>query len=206
MSLQGGWLPEREWQDCLKVRGIPDQASVVLALDGSFNNDSTALVAIEVDAVPHVVVAGLWERPPGASTWSVSMLEVEDTIRAACLRWHVVEIVCDPYRWKRTMEVLEEEGLPVVEFPQSAARMTPATQRVSDLVLNAGLTHDGDVRLSRHVSNAVLKIDSRGHRIHKENKNSARKIDLAVAMVMGLDRAAWHNAEAADYDLMDSFL
>jgi len=43
--------------------------------------------------------------------------------------------------------------------------------------------------LNRHVSNAVLKQDSRGTRIYKENKSSSRKIDLAVAAIMGLERA-----------------
>jgi phage terminase large subunit-like protein len=37
---------------------------------------------------------------------------------------------------------------------------------------------------ARHVGNAVVKNDSRGHRIVKEHKDSARRIDLAVAAVM----------------------
>ncbi len=36
----------------------------------------------------------------------------------------------------------------------------------------------------------VLKIDSRGQRLSKESKHSARRIDLAVAAVMAFDRAA----------------
>lgn len=199
VSLQGSWLPQREWDQALDERDIPDRVDVVLALDGSFNGDCTALVAIEVGARPHVVVAGLWERPEGDTDWQVPILDVEEQIRACCLRWRVAEVTCDPFRWARTMQVLEADGLPVVEFPQSASRMTPATQRATDLVLNAGMTHDGDRRLTRHVSNAVLKVDSRGQRLYKEHKSSPRKIDLAVAMVMGLERAAWHHENARPY-------
>jgi len=39
------------------------------------------------------------------------------------------------------------------------------------------------------VSNAVLKSDARGVRIYKENRNSPRKIDAAVASIMALERA-----------------
>ena len=40
-------------------------------------------------------------------------------IREACRRWRVVEIIADPFRWTRTLQALEAEKLPVVEFPHS---------------------------------------------------------------------------------------
>ena len=49
----------------------------------------------------------------------VPVAEVEDTIRDACRRWQVVEIIADPFRWTRTLQALEAERLPVVEFPHS---------------------------------------------------------------------------------------
>lgn len=88
------------------------------------------------------------------------------------------------------MQALQEEGLPIVEFPQSPQRMVPATQRFYEAVMNKTLTHDGDVRLTRHMNNAVLKTDNRGQRLSKDARFSARKIDLAVAAVMAFDRAA----------------
>jgi phage terminase large subunit-like protein len=68
--------------------------------------------------------------------------------------------------------------------------MVPATQRFYEAVLNHGLTHAGDPRLARHIDNAVLKVDNRGSRLSKDTRNSPRKIDLAVAAVMGLARAS----------------
>jgi phage terminase large subunit-like protein len=67
--------------------------------------------------------------------------------------------------------------------------MTPATKRFTDMVLTRRLTHDGNPALTRHVSNAYLKNDSRGTRIVKETKHSARRIDLAVASIMAVERA-----------------
>jgi phage terminase large subunit-like protein len=189
VSLQGQWLPQSAWDECHDSRGIPDGAEVVLGLDGSFSGDSTALIAVEVGEFPHVTVAGHWEKPPTSAEWRVPILDVEESIRTACLRWQVREITADPHLWSRSLEVLADENLPVTEFPQSAARMTPATKRFTDMVLTRRLTHDGNPALTRHVSNAYLKTDSRGTRIVKETRHSARRIDLAVAGIMAVERA-----------------
>jgi phage terminase large subunit-like protein len=190
VSTSEAWLPLGAWASCADPHPIPPLAAVVLGFDGSFSNDSTALVAVQVGQRPHVDVAACWERPPqAAEDWRVPIAQVEDAIRAAARRWQVRHIVCDPFRWARTFQVLEDEGLPVVEFPQSPARMVPATQRFYEAVINRTLTHSGDPRLARHLDNAVLKVDARGSRLAKDARNSPRKIDLAVAAVMALDQA-----------------
>ena len=183
---------------------IPDGAQVCLGFDGSFNNDSTALVVVSCGDVPHIDVVAAWERDPlDGPDWTVPILDVEDAIRQACRRWQVREIVCDPFRWARTYQVLEAENLPVVEFPQSPSRMTPATQRFFEAVMNHGLTHSGDPRLARHVGHCVIKTDSRGSRVTKESRYSSRKIDLAMAAVMAFDRAS---VTPPTYNLLDSVL
>jgi phage terminase large subunit-like protein len=189
-STAHAWLPAGAWDLCADDRPIPDLVEVVLGFDGSFSNDSTALVAVQVGETPHVDVVECWERPRDAAPgWRVPIAAVEDAIRAACRRWQVREIVCDPFRWARTYQVLEDEGLPVVEFPQSPQRMVPATQRFYEAVVNQSLTHSGDARLARHIDNTTIRTDQRGSRIQKDAKNSPRKIDLTVAAVMAHDRA-----------------
>jgi phage terminase large subunit-like protein len=191
VSTTEAWLPHGAWDRCAVARSIPPLADVVLGFDGSFSNDSTALVAVEVGGTPHIDVVKCWERKlTDDPSWRVPIVEVEDAIRDACRRWQVREIVCDPFRWARTYQILEDEQLPIVEFPQSPQRMVPATQRFYEAVLNKGLTHSGDPRLARHVNNCVLRVDSRGSRLDKDAKKSPRKIDLAVAAVMALHRAA----------------
>jgi phage terminase large subunit-like protein len=185
------WLPAGAW-DSLEVGEIPDGDEVVLGFDGSFNGDCTCIVAASVADVPHIEVVEVWERPEErGDDWQVPILDVEDAIRNACRKWQVREVACDPYRWARTFQVLESEGLPVVEFPQSSSRMTPATTRFYEAVVNRSITRSNDLRLARHIANAYLRADSRGTRIYKEHKYSTRRIDLAVAAVMALERAAW---------------
>jgi phage terminase large subunit-like protein len=187
---EGAWMDPALWASRSRTSSIPDGADVVVALDGSFNQDTTALIACAAGDVPHLDVVGLWENPNEADeSYRVDVLDVEDTIRAACRRWRVLEVTADPFRWQRSLAVLQEERIPVSEYPQSPARMTPATTGLYEAVVNGSVTHSGDERLARHVANAVLRVDTRGSRLVKESKHSKRRIDLAVAVVMAHSRA-----------------
>jgi phage terminase large subunit-like protein len=200
------WLAAGVWDSCADSSIVIDDGDeVVLGFDGSHNSDSTAIVVVSCGPIPHIDVVDCWERPEGATDdWKVPVIDVENAIREACRRWKVREIVADPFRWQRSLQVLADEGLPVVEYPQTASRLTPATARFYEAVLNGQLTHSGDLRLRRHINNAVLRVDSRGQRITKETKYSTRRIDLAIAAVMSLDRASIPDPN--DYDLMQSVL
>jgi phage terminase large subunit-like protein len=188
-QLEDAWLPPSAWSAAAEVtRSIPDGAEVVLAFDGSFNGDTTVLVVATVDQRPHIDLVELWE--PVTNGQQVPVVDVEQAIRQACRRWRVLEIAADPFRWARSLQLLDGEGLPVLEYPQSPGRMTPATARFYEAVVNRQLTHSGDSRLARHIGNAVLREDARGARLAKERRDSLRRIDAAVAAVMAHDRAA----------------
>ena len=133
-------------------RAGPDGAEVVIALDGSFSDDTTALVVGTVSAEPHFDVVRVWQRPDGRPRLSGAGAEVEDTIRDSCRRWQVVEIIADPFRWTRTLQALEAERLPVVEFPHSPSRLTAATGDLYTAAVNGRMTHRGDPKLAAHVA------------------------------------------------------
>jgi hypothetical protein len=40
----------------------------------------------------------------------VPVVAVEDAIRTACSRWRVLEVAADPYRWQRSLEVLDGDS------------------------------------------------------------------------------------------------
>ena len=183
------WLPPGAWDAC-RIISPDNVGEVVLGFDGSFGGDCTALCAVTIATRPHVELLNLWEAPEGARDWRVPILEVEQAIRDACRRFRVRAIVADPYRWARSLELLDGEGLPIEEFPQSPQRMTPATSRFYEAVVNSTISHSEDPRLARHLANAVLREDPRGARLAKEHKHSRRRIDAAVAAVMALHRAS----------------
>jgi hypothetical protein len=149
------WLPDGAWDACARPDiTIPDGADVCLGFDGSWTEDSTALVVVSIpanDGVPHLDVAGAWEKPGGAGhEWVVDILEVEETIRQACRRWQVREIATDPYGYRRSYKILEDEGLPIVDYPQSAQLMTPATQAFREADADLGESDDLDRHIDRH--------------------------------------------------------
>ena len=159
---------------------------VEMGFDGSFNGDTTALVAVSIADPPVVDVVAFWAPRPGEQ---VPSADVEDAIPrpaaggASARSWPTSS--AGPARCK----LLDREGLPVVEFPQAPQLMTPATARFQ-AVVNRTLRHAGDSDLAAHVGHAVARTDSRGTRITKVSKHSTRRIDLAVAAVMAHARAA----------------
>lgn len=100
MRLEGAWLPASAWEACADPRPIPDGAEVTIGFDGSYSGDATAIVAVEIGAVPHLDVVQVWEPAPGARSGDpVPIVAVEDALREACQRWKVRALAADPYRW-----------------------------------------------------------------------------------------------------------
>lgn len=191
-ATDNAFLPNGVWDGLSTGVGIPAGREVVVALDGSFSDDTTALLAATVSPTPHFDTIKVWERPRGDDDYRVPVVEVEDEIRAACRRWQVSEVIADPFRWTRTLQVLESEKLPIVEFPHSPSRLTTATGDLYSAAVNGRLTHSGDAKLAAHVAAAVIREDARGMRLDKASRSrTAPKIDLAACLVMAHSRATW---------------
>ena len=185
------WLPYGAWKAC-EAAGrppVPPGSRVWLGFDGSYSGDSTALVGVSDEN--HVFVVGCWETP-GKKTWRVPRARVKEAVAEAFDTWDVVELLCDPPYW--AAEIAEWSATypnRVVEFPTfSRARMAPACTAFYAAVLERSLSHDGDPRLARHISNAVVKTSPQGDYITKADKDSPAKIDLAVAAIMAYHGAA----------------
>jgi phage terminase large subunit-like protein len=208
VSSQQAWLPQGAWETCRDPdrEFVPGRRGVVLGFDGSKSGDTTGLLAVTVDQDPVVRVIGHWERPEGAAPdWKVPRGQVKDKVREYCREMRdqgipVREIAWDEWLWLDAAEELEDDGLPVVVFPQTLQRMGPATQRAFEMITHRKVAHDGHPGLARHLANAILRTDSRGSRLVKDSKNSPRKIDLAVAFVMALDRAGFWLTEPIEGD------
>jgi len=191
VSSQTAWLPSGSWEKNHKEKEIDSEVPIILGFDGSFSGDASVIVGVTKEDEPHIFLIKAWEKQPTDSEdWRVDILEVENEIIDFCGKHNVLEVACDPFRWQRSMQVLQEAGIPIVEWPStSASRMIPACSKFYDAVAENKLTHNGDPLLARHLSNAVIKVDRLGPRIVKEHRGSIRKIDAAVAAVIAFDRA-----------------
>jgi phage terminase large subunit-like protein len=194
VSSLNAWLPTGKWEQLNADIELDPEQPVIVGFDGSFSGDCTALTYCTIpkdDELPHIGLIRVWEKQPeDTDDWRVSTSEVEDEIIQFCQKYNVKEIACDPFRWQRSMEAMQDLGLPVVEYNSSSpSRMVPACSKMYTAVTEGNLTHDGNPTLSRHLTNAVIKVDRLGPRIVKEHRGSPRKIDAAVAAVIAFDRA-----------------
>lgn len=203
VSSMNAWLPTGKWEQLGTEIELDPEQPVIVGFDGSFNGDCTALTYCTIpadDSVPHIGLIRVWEKQPeDTDDWRVSTQEVEDEIIQFCQKYNVKEIACDPFRWQRSMEAMQDLGLPVVEYNSSSpSRMVPACSKLYTAVTEGNLTHDNNPTLTRHLSNAVIKTDRIGPRIVKEHRGSPRKIDAAVAAVIAFDRATVGRVEAEE--------
>lgn len=202
------WLPAGKWQACARDQqhGVvspppPPGTPVILGFDGSYNNDSTALVGCtlpEDGEQPYLFVAGHWERPEGpmGDGWVVDREDVDATVHRSMMTWRVRHLVCDPPGWHNEIEAwgerygMADDYSTVIRFETNRrSLMAHACSRFYSAVVNGQLEHDGNPALARHLHNAVLKETSDGAYITKDGRNSPRKIDLAVAAVVAYERA-----------------
>ena len=189
-STATAFLPNGAWEACAdSTLSLSKDDPIVLAFDGSFSNDSTAICACRISDKA-LFVLGHWERALDADlSWRVPVEEVEARMLEICKQYTVTEITCDPFRWQRSMEAWLQMGLPITEFSQSPARMVPATSAMYDAVVNGNLRHTGDPRLARHAAAATPYFSRNGLMVRKEARQSNRKIDLFVAAIMAHSRA-----------------
>jgi phage terminase large subunit-like protein len=98
------------------------------------------------------------------------------------------EVAFDPWQFRESAEILQERGVPMVEFPQNASRMAPASEMLYELIVGRRLVHDGDPVMKEQMLAAVIAPTERGGwRISK--RKSQERIDAAVSLAMCAERA-----------------
>jgi phage terminase large subunit-like protein len=101
---------------------------------------------------------------------------------------NVREIPFDPWSFRESAEMLQERGVPMVEFPQTQGRMGPASENVYELVTEGRIVHNGDREARRQILATVAAATDRGGWMISKRK-SKEKIDFTVAFAMMADRA-----------------
>lgn len=190
------------WRGLEDRRSIPDGAEVVIGLDGSWggrDSDATALVIGQLGEKPHYDLLAIWAND-GTPEYRIPVLDVENTIRQSRRRWRVKELVADPFRWGRTLQILSSEGLKVSEFPWSPSRTTKATTELFSWATAGKFTHSGDPTLTAHVLASTVIESNGGLRIGKTSRRrGAGKVDAAAALLMCASRCAWLGTQKRKY-------
>ena len=198
VNTKNAWLPSGTWEGLEDTFELLPTDEYILGFDGSWKNDSTAVVAVIMPRkegdVFRVFRVASWEKDftVDDDLWIVDKGEVSKTIIDYFFaNPNCREIVCDPAYWQDEMFQWADAGLQVVEYPNTISRTVPATAKLFEAIMNGKIRHDGDAALGRHLDNCILKIDNqRGARITKDYRNAKLKIDLAIALLMAYDRAS----------------
>jgi hypothetical protein len=192
----GRAIDPKLWAGLADPSRTPKHAeSIGLGFDGSYSDDSTALIGCTADGFLFDIAS--WDRPANTRHWTVPRGEVHEAIRDAFARYKVGRMLCDPPLWKSELEGWAEEyGEDVVlEFPtNSTRRFAPACDRFSTAIRERRITHDGTSPLTAHVLNMARKYvrddepdDARTPFVFV--KSTTGKIDRGVAAVLAFEAA-----------------
>jgi phage terminase large subunit-like protein len=140
-----------------------------------------------VDSAPYPlwVEQGYLTACPG-DTVDLSM--VEEHIRKHCDLFNVQEVNFDKYGARQLMKDLDDDGLPVVEFPQNLMTYTPAVNAFERAMFERKLCHGNNPLVRWAVSNVVLYSDANFNR-RPDKKRAPDRIDPATASIMAVGRA-----------------
>jgi hypothetical protein len=195
------WVSAPEVDACHQpdIAPLGDGDEVALFFDGSTGNDATGLVAVRLDD-GHATVLHCQERPPGPAgkAWRVDKPAADLAVRQAFQRFTVYGFAADVREFESYVDSWGQEfgrGLlvdattgkyrhPVAfDMRTRVPEFTAATERTLADIRQKTLTHDGDLRLRRHLLNARRAPNKYGVSIAKESRDSPHKIDLAVCLI-----------------------
>lgn len=179
------WLDPPAWDGLADKVKIADGAEVWLYVKK--RGPIAVLLAIAKRGDRLEVQQTIW-------TEGISSETLEHEVRDACERWKVETVLYNPWEFKRAAELLEDDGLPMVEFPNTPERMAPASATLERLIEQKQLRHDGDEVLRSHVLAGTWKDSERGRRL-VEDPVSRRPIDALIALAAAVHVAGVPSTE-----------
>ena len=180
---QESWLPVGAWEQCVSDLQLDPELPVWVGIDMALKHDTIAVCVAQPQTDRCVVRSKIWQPEQEG----VDVIAVEHYLRELHNQFQVQEFAFDPAYFQRSAEALSDDGLPMVEFPQSGARMIPACGNAYEMIVNRKVAHDGSPTFTDQVLSAAQRMTDTGWRLSKGK--SKRKIDACIAMVIALDRA-----------------
>jgi phage terminase large subunit-like protein len=206
MGAEESWLPDGAWQQLVSSapdadpwHGMDPALPIGVGVEKAPMSNGGAVVAAQRQTDGSVVVRAQ-HFPADATTGRVNVEAMRLTLRTLRGRFPAPMVrdpktkraipgpafAFDPWAFTESAETLELDGLNMVDFPQAAGTMGPASTTTYELVTTGRLTHDGDPVLARHLADTVALLTGRGMKVTKGKK---RPNHSAVAMVMAVAMA-----------------
>jgi len=184
---QDSWLGDdgpAVWDSLAEPLDFDAGVPIWVGVDAALTRDTTAVcwIGLRPDGRMHAKVR-IWVP---AKDEPVDLFEVMGHLRDLAIKYRVGAVSYDPRFMDWPARVLADEGLPVVELPQSIERMTGICGDLYTVIRERQITHDGDPLFRSHVMNAVTRMNDRGWTLSK-NKSRGH-IDACIALGLAVDR------------------
>ncbi len=102
------------------------------------------------------------------------------------------EVCIDPWNAQQLATNLLNQGIEVVEIPQTAPSLSEPMKELEVLIMEGKFKHDGNPVTTWMFENVICEPDHKENIFpRKENKNSPNKIDGAVATINAMARAMY---------------
>ena len=189
---EDSWLKEHPaaWGKCQGGWTVSGDEPVVLPVDMSLTRDSTAVGKFTLLGDERIAAAQRIWKPSGGR---IDHLDVMNHIRSQALALgpRMRGVVYDPRFFELPARMLEEEGIPVIQFDQTPVLMAPAVGETFDMILGGRVVWGGDPEFAewdeefgRQVLAAAKRQQERGFTLSKGR--SKRRIDAAITLCMGV--------------------
>jgi phage terminase large subunit-like protein len=176
----------RVWDALIDPYPLVPGARTWVGVDIGLKRDSTAVVLGQrrPDGRLHVH-ARIWLP---RTDEAVDLGDIMRYLRELDGLYDLEAVAYDPRLFELPAQMLGDEGLPMLELPQSLERMSPAFGQLLESIKRGELSHDGQVDFGTQVLNAVPRYSERGFTLAKAR--SRGRIDAAYALAMMHSRAS----------------
>jgi phage terminase large subunit-like protein len=173
------------WEALTNPYDLVDDAPTWVGVDIGLKRDSSAVVAIQQrDDGRFHALCRIWAPTPDVP---VDTTDIMGYLRDLDDLYDLKAVSYDPRFFDVPAKTLSDEGLPMLEIPQSVERMSPACGDLLEAIVKGQLTHDGDDVFATHVLNAVARINERGFTLSKGK--SRGRIDAVIALALAFAQA-----------------
>lgn len=107
-----------------------------------------------------------------------------DKVRELAAEYQLREVMFDPWRFGQAAQELERERIVVTQFPQTDARMVPASDRLYQAVVGKRLVLPDHDEMRAHMANTIAKHSRRGWRLDKPSLDQPNDSIIALAMAL----------------------
>lgn len=205
VAIEEAWLPEGAWARCKGAVKFDVSLPIGVGVYKTAESDAASIVVAQRQQRRNETIVVVKHRAfqPNAITGRVdseAMRAYLRTLRAqypkAQMRDAKTQVVLsgpafafDRWAFHESAEILDQDGLNMLDFPQYASTMGPATTQAFELITTQRIVHDGDAMLAEHVANSTAVLTDRGMRLQVVKEPKSRRNPAAIAFVMAVAMA-----------------